>query len=184
MKYLIQTLTKTSHFFLLLAALIFFSISLSSVSHSATADPIKPNIEDSSLVQPIKTSPTWVFFTEGDYEDVRDDLVLNIENQGLVISYTTHAADMFSRTSRATGHLVKVYKNAQSLFFCKAALSHKMVQADPHSLIFCPFIISVYELEKEPGKIYLSFLPPQKEVVGYDAIHQLLHEIVDETVSF
>lgn len=135
-------------------------------------------------VKPIITSPAWVFETEGSFEDVKEELLLAIEARGLVISFTSHSAKMFARTAASVGQKKRIYKNGETVFFCKADLSHKMVAADPHALIFCPYSIATYELVANPGKIYLSFTPPQKKIVGYAEIHLLLLDIVSETLDF
>ena len=63
-----------------------------------------------------------------------------------------------------------------------------MMEADRHNIVFCPYIISVYSLPDEPGKVYLSYRRP--ELVGNAAskaalkdVEKLLDSIIDETLQ-
>lgn len=135
-------------------------------------------------IQPIMTSPAWVYETDGSFEDIKEELLLAIEAKGLVISFTSHSAKMFARTAKSVGQNTLIYKNGETVFFCKADLSHKMVEENPHNVIFCPYSIAVYELVKQPGKVFLTFAPPQQDIKSYQAIHHLLIEIITETLDF
>jgi len=136
-----------------------------------------------AAVAPDKIGPAWVWSVEGDYEDVRDDLVNAIEGRGLVISYVSHAQSMLSRTAQAVGMPEPVYAHAEILLFCKADLSHKLVAANPHNIVLCPYAIAVYELAGAEHEIYLAIRAPDDQVVAYRPVVALLTDIISEVVE-
>jgi hypothetical protein len=132
----------------------------------------------------IVSGGAWVYSTSGDYHDVKADLVDAIESRGIVISYTAHAASMLQRTADAVGALGKAYDNADILLFCKADLTYELTIKNPHNLSMCPYSVSVYTLAKELDTVYLSIRAPDLNVPEYRPIHELLVEIVQETLSW
>lgn len=126
----------------------------------------------------------WVYKTAGDYQTVRADLVDAIESRGIVISYTAHAASMLQRTASAVGALGKAYDNADILLFCKADLTYELTRKNPHNLALCPYSISVYTLARDWENVYLSIRAPDPQVPEYTPIHELLVEIVQETLDW
>ncbi len=97
-----------------------------------------------------------VFKAQGNYEDVRDFIRMGIESEGLVINNVGHIADMLERTGKDIGVTRKVYEHGEQFEFCSATLSRTMMEADPHAIVLCPFIISVYKM---PGDktVYVSY---------------------------
>jgi len=142
------------------------------------------NDNDDMAIKPIKTSPVWVYEMDGEFSDVKESLLLAIEDKGMVVSYNSHSGDMFKRTAKSTGAKEIIYSHAEALYFCKAELSLSMTEEDPHSVMLCPYSIGIYSLVKNPGKIYLSIKPPITELSTYAAIHDLLVGIVIETINF
>ncbi len=126
----------------------------------------------------------WVYRTSGDFHDVKADLVDAIESRGIVISYTAHAAAMLQRTSDAVGALQQAYDNADILLFCKADLTYELTIKNPHNLSLCPYSISIYTLAKDFDSVYLSIRAPDLQVPEYRPIHELLVEIVQETLDW
>lgn len=133
--------------------------------------------------QPTYHASAISYSTEGPFEDVKENLILAIEGQGAVISYTAHSSDMLNRTAIALEIKEKIYDQAEVILFCKAELSHKMLRADPHSLVLCPYPISIYTLSKEPSKVYISIRKPPKAPKEYQLVHQLLTEIILESID-
>jgi uncharacterized protein (DUF302 family) len=84
---------------------------------------------------------------------------------------------MLSRTAKDVGASVQVYEEAEALEFCSAVLSRKMMEADRHNIVFCPYVISVYTLPGEKDRVYLSYRRP--EIVGSEASRQSLQEVED-----
>lgn len=102
---------------------------------------------------------TVIFKAKGGYEEVRDFIRMGIESEGLVINNVGHIADMLERTGKDLGATKKVYEYGEQFEFCSATLSRTMMEADPHAIVLCPFIISVYQM---PGDktVYLSYRKP------------------------
>jgi uncharacterized protein (DUF302 family) len=105
-------------------------------------------------------NPVATYSKRAKFEDVRDDLKLAIEGKGLVIDYQSYVNRMLERTGKDVGSARKLYADAQAFVFCSAALSRKTMEADPANVALCPYSIMVYEMVKEPGKVYLSYRRP------------------------
>ena len=97
----------------------------------------------------------------GDFSEVRDALTMAIENRGLVVNYVSHIADMLNRTGNDIGASKSIFEQAEIIEFCSASLSRRMMEADPHNIVLCPFAISVYSLPGEPGKVWITYRQPQ-----------------------
>lgn len=127
-----------------------------------------------------------VFSTEAEFQDAKDDLLEAIEENGLVISYTSHAKTMLENTADVSGINKAVYNDAEILLFCKADLSHKLVAGNPHNIVLCPYSIAIYVLKAEPERVYLSY----RKVESSDAevmaltkpIEELLIKIIEEVI--
>lgn len=145
---------------------------------------LSPAVSAQSLPNPETSGAALVYSTEGNYHNVRSDLVDAIESRGLVVSYTAHAANMLERTAEAVGALTKAYDNADILLFCKADLTYDLTIANPHNLVLCPYSVSVYTLAKNPHRVYLSIRRPDLQVAEYASIHSLLEAIIAETLSW
>ncbi|MEW5967476.1 MAG: DUF302 domain-containing protein [Pseudomonadota bacterium] len=102
---------------------------------------------------------TVVVKTQGSYQDVRDNLQMAIEGKGLKITNTNHIGDMLERTGKDIGETKVVYDAAEQFEFCSATISRHMMEADPHSIVMCPYSIVVY---KVPGdaNVYLAYRKP------------------------
>ncbi len=94
------------------------------------------------------------------FEDVRDDLVQAIESRGLVIDYQAQIGRMLERTGKDVGSTKTLYGDAQSLQFCSAALSRKMMEADPANVVMCPYTIVVYTRADRPGQVQVAYRRP------------------------
>ena len=94
---------------------------------------------------------------KGKFADVRDDLVVAIQQRGLVINFTAHVGEMLERTGRDLGKTKRIYEQADVIEFCSATASRAMMEADPRNLVFCPYTIAVYTLPGKPGTVYLAY---------------------------
>ncbi len=101
-----------------------------------------------------------VQFLKGDYADVKERLVMAIENRGLVIDHTSHVGTMLERTGKDIGRDRQVYLRAEVVEFCSAAISRETMEADPRNLVFCPYAIALYTLPSEPDRVYLIYRKP------------------------
>lgn len=135
--------------------------------------------ESMALSAPVISGAAWVYQVEGEFEDVRDDLVDAIEAEGMVVSYISHAQTMLSRTAVTMGVTVNTYRDAEVVLFCKADFAHKLVAANPHNLILCPYAIAVYTLtEGEMDRVYLSIRQPETAVGEFADIHKMLQDLI------
>ncbi len=128
--------------------------------------------------------PSWVYTTRGDFNNVRADLVDAIKARGLVVSYQAHTGSMLQRTAGAVGAMTSVYDYADTLLFCSAELTHKLLAANPHHVTLCPYSISVYTLSTEPDTVYLAIRAPVEGVPVYREIQELLEGIIYDTVEW
>ena len=123
----------------------------------------------------------------GSFDDVKSALVFAIENRGLVVSNVSHVGEMLERTGRDLGSTGQIFERGDVLEFCSAALSRRVMEADPHTIAFCPYTIAVYVLPGEPGRVYLSYRRPllpggHKAAQPLEAVDLLLSEIVQEAL--
>jgi len=140
-------------------------------SHSKTDDKL-----DSVVVTKAGTS----------FDDINDNVRMAITDDGMIVSGTLHISDMLNRTGKDIGFDTNVFKKSEAVEFCSALISHKMAVVHPSNVSMCPFTIAIYELNSEPGVIYLSYrriklLGDGKKVE--DEIVALLQNIVDESVE-
>ena len=119
-----------------------------------------------ALFLTLGTGPSWsgddgepvvVYPADSDFEDVIDNIKMAVEDRGMLVSGTLHVQDMLVRTGGDLGFDKNVYLHAESVEFCSALMSHRMVAADPRNLVICPFTIAAYELAAEPGQVYIAY---------------------------
>ena len=96
------------------------------------------------------------------FEDVRDDLKTAIEAKGFVIDYQSHVGRMLERTGKDVGSTKPLYADAQSLQFCSAQLSRKMMEADPANVVMCPYTIVVYATAQKPDLVFVAYRRPMR----------------------
>lgn len=94
------------------------------------------------------------------WEQVRDDLKLAIEARGLVVDHESHIQRMLERTGKDVGSTRSLYREAVALSFCSAALSRKMMEADPMNVVFCPYSIVAFVRSDEPSKVHVGYRRP------------------------
>jgi len=129
-----------------------------------------------------------VHSAKGEFGDVKDRVLMAIENRGMVLSGTAHVGDMLERTGKDLGRKRRIYSHADVLEFCNAALSRDTMEADPHNIVFCPYTIAIYALPNEPGKVYLSYRKPAAggsaaSIKALAAVEKLLEAIVREALN-
>ena len=97
---------------------------------------------------------------KGGFDDIRERVVMAIENRGLVLNYTAHVGTMLERTGKDIGSERRIYTNAEVLEFCSAGISRATMEADPRNIAFCPYAIAVYALPADPGRVHVSYRKP------------------------
>lgn len=116
-----------------------------------------------------------VYTSNDDFETVKSAITDAIAGKGLVINNVSHIGEMLARTGKDLGKSKPIFLNAESFEFCSASVSRLTMEADPHNIIYCPYIISVYVLPQEPKKTYVAFRKPDS--VGSPASKAALKEV-------
>ena len=102
-------------------------------------------------------APVVVYPASSGFEEVIENIKMAVEDRGMLVSGTLHLQDMLRRTGKDLGFAKNVYLQAESVEFCSALMSHRMVSVDPRNLVICPFTIAAYELADEPGQVYVAY---------------------------
>ncbi|HIO92161.1 MAG TPA: DUF302 domain-containing protein [Leucothrix mucor] len=120
------------------------------------------------------------------FDDINESVRMAVADGGMIVSGTLHISDMLNRTGKDIGFDKNIFKKSEAVEFCSALISHKMAVAHPSNVSMCPFTVAIYELNDEPGVVYLSYrrvklLGDGKKVE--EEIIKLLQTIVDESVE-
>lgn len=120
------------------------------------------------LATPALSQQTIAYDTEQSFDDVIFGLESAILDRGLVIDSVSHTGEMLERTREAVGSDVVLFEQADVFSFCSAALSRKVMEADPMNIAFCPYDIFVMVRPETPDTTTIGFrgFPdgPMKEV--------------------
>lgn len=116
-----------------------------------------------------------MYTIEGEYQNVRDDLELAITGKGIKINNIAHIGKMLSRTGKDLGNSKQVFAHAEAFEFCSATVSRATMEADPHNIVFCPYVIAVYSLPNDKKKTYIAFRRPT--LVGSSASKASLQKV-------
>lgn len=87
--------------------------------------------------------------TDQPYEDVTFGVENAIIDEGLIPESTSHVGEMLARTRADVGSDKVIFEAADVFSFCSAALSRKVMEADPLNIGFCPYDIFVMQLPGE-----------------------------------
>ncbi len=93
----------------------------------------------------------------GTFEDAVFDLETAIVDRGLVIDNISHVGEMLNRTRLDVGSEKVIFEKADVYQFCSAALSRKMMEADPLNIAYCPYGIFVFESGDGSHTVELGF---------------------------
>jgi len=91
------------------------------------------------------------------FADVKENLVLAIENRGLVINTTSQVGNMLERTGQDVGSNRRIYQDAEIIEFCSAKTSRAVMEADPKAITLCPYSISIYTLPGQTEMVYVAY---------------------------
>lgn len=120
------------------------------------------------LAGPVCAADMITYQTDDSFEDVVFGLENAILDAGLVIDATSHVGEMLARTKEDVGSTIDLYPRADVYSFCSAALSRRVMEADPTNIRFCPYDIFVAIMPDSPDKVTVGFnvYPegPMKEV--------------------
>ena len=68
---------------------------------------------------------------------------------------------MLERTGAEIGATKKIFDQAETVEFCSASLSRKMMESSPHYIVLCPFTISIYTLPGDTRGTWVAYRKPQ-----------------------
>ncbi|MCE8517288.1 DUF302 domain-containing protein [Ruegeria pomeroyi] len=120
------------------------------------------------------------YTTTENFEDVTFGLESAIVGRGLVIDSVSHVGDMLERTRADVGSDVVLFEDAKVFSFCSAALSRKVMEADPMNIVFCPYGIFV---AKQPGSDEVTIGFRQFPEGPMQEVQTLLDEIAREAIG-
>jgi len=128
------------------------------------------------------------YTVKGEFEDVRLDIEMAITDRGIVINNVSHIGNMLARTAEAVGATKTVYRKAEALEFCSSTISRAMMEADPHNIVFCPYIIAIYTLANEKEEVHIAFRRPipvgdKRSRESLRVVEKLLDDIVAEVAN-
>lgn len=127
-----------------------------------------------------------VFKTQGEFQYVRDAVEMAIEGKGVKINHTNKIAEMLERTGKDLGATKQVYVDGEQFEFCSAVISRRMMEADPHAMTMCPYIVSVYTVPNDKN-VYIAYRKPPKTKnpalnKALADVEKLLNEIIQEAM--
>jgi uncharacterized protein (DUF302 family) len=129
-----------------------------------------------------------VYESDSSFSDVMDGLKLAIQQRGMFINNMMHMNEMLERTGEDLGLGGPLFGQAESIEFCSAVLSRKMISEDPRRIVNCPFIIAVYTLPDAPGTTYVAHrVIPDSETEDSEAMAEvaaMLEDVAEEAVSW
>ena len=97
-----------------------------------------------------------------------------------VIDAVSHVGAMLERTKEDVGSDVTIFERAEVYSFCSAAISRKVMEADPMNLQYCPYGIFVMKKPGEDGTTIGYRTMPDGVMKEVEA---MLDEIVKEAIG-
>ena len=115
--------------------------------------------------------------TKDDFENVSENIKDAIADRGIKINNISHIGNMLARTAADVGGTKLVYKEAEAVEFCSSTISRATMEADPHNISYCPYIIAIYVIPEQPDTVYVSYRKPPQ--VGEQASRDSLKAVGD-----
>lgn len=144
---------------------------------------------EAAAPRPVQETPVrMTYVTRDDFDTVKTLVEEALVGHGLVVNNVAHIGDMLERTGKDLGATRQVYVKAEGIEFCSATVSRKMMEADPHHIVFCPYVIAIYVLPEEPDRTYVSFRRPtaagsKAARAALKEVEKLLRDIVEEALK-
>lgn len=110
-----------------------------------------------ALATPVFAQEAITFETDQSFDDVVFGLESAIVDHGLVIDAISHTGDMLERTRADVGSDITLFTKADVFSFCSAAISRKVMEADPMNIVFCPYDIFVMVQPERPDVTVIGF---------------------------
>ena len=126
---------------------------------------------------------------DGVFENISEDIKGAVIDRGIKINNISHIGNMLARTGADVGATVTVFAaDAIAIEFCSSTVSRETMEADPHNIVFCPYIISVYSLPGDTEHTYVSYRRPlpvgdARSKASIKAVEALLEEIIIDAVE-
>jgi len=124
-----------------------------------------------------RADPVVDYAVRGSFDDVKQMVVIAIENHGLVVNHESKVGEMLERTGKDLGAAKQIYLGAEVLEFCSATLSRQAMEADARLLAYCPYGIGIYVLPKEPDIVHIVYRRPRAD--GIDAATDALKQVAE-----
>lgn len=126
--------------------------------------------------------------TTGTFDEIKENLTNALTNRGMVVNNIAHIGDMLARTGKDLGKTNPVYLKAEAIEFCSATISRKTMEANPHNIAYCPYVIAIYVLPKEPKTVYVTYRKPtggdtKASKASLGEVEKLLRDLVKETIA-
>ncbi len=102
-----------------------------------------------ALASAAQAQDVITFDFEGSFEDATFAIESAIVDRGLVIDLVSHVGDMLNRTGEDMDAETMIFENADIFLFCSAAISRRVMEADPMNIVHCPYSIFVAERDGE-----------------------------------
>jgi uncharacterized protein (DUF302 family) len=99
-----------------------------------------------SLATPLGAAEMVTYTTDQPFDDVIFGIENAIIDEGLLAENTSHVGEMLARTRDDVGSDIVLFEAAEVFSFCSAALSRKVMEANPMNIGFCPYDIFVMQL--------------------------------------
>jgi len=115
------------------------------------------------------------FSTQGEFDVVKEEVLLAIQGRGLVVDHTSYIGNMLERTAKDVGAGKRVYARAEAVQFCSAVVSRNTMEADPANIAFCPYVVALYVLPDDPKTVHAVFR--RVSGAGSDASRASLREV-------
>lgn len=110
-----------------------------------------------AMAGPVSAEGMKTYMTDDSFDDVVFGLENAILDAGLVIDSVSHVGAMLARTKEDVGSEIDLYPHADVYSFCSAALSRKVMEADPANIRFCPYDIFVAVMPDSPDQVTIGY---------------------------
>lgn len=127
----------------------------------------------------VKAQTAILYNYEGTFDDATFSVEGAILGKGLVIDHISHTGDMLSRTANDVGSDIEIFKSADIFLFCSAAISRKVMEANPLNIAHCPYNIFVFENDNGVHIGHRSYPDGPMQIV-----HELLTDIINQALDF
>ena len=131
-----------------------------------------------ALASPALADGPVVYTYDGSFDDAAFNVEQAIIAQGLVVDYISHTGEMLERTKRDVGSETTLFEEADIFVFCSAALSRKVMEADPMNIAHCPYGIFVAERD---AQVFIGFRQYPDGVM--QEVQALLDAIVQDALA-